>query len=363
MRFVSPLLKHVVYPSLAKAGMFRRNGEGLSIVTYHGVLPEGYRLIDPALDGSLVTEEMFRRQLRLLKTNYNVISPEMMRRWCEGKAELPERALLITCDDGLVNGATQMLPALRDEAVACLFFVIGLSAEQSARMLWYEELYLMLAAARSGRFSVVLDEIEVAGVVGTQNKTRALWRDLTMLLEGCDGETCMRFLDAIRAQLELSGQFVREYLADAIAEQRFRLLGPRELHMLLAAGMSIGAHTLTHPMLSRLPEESAWFEISEGRRRLEEVLGRKVWAFAYPFGGPIAVSEREFAMVERAGYEAAFLSFGGGFGSVLPRYALPRIHITGDMGLSELEAHVSGFYRSLRTHLGREQRIAGLSAA
>jgi peptidoglycan/xylan/chitin deacetylase (PgdA/CDA1 family) len=364
MRFVSPLLKHVVYPSLAKAGVFRRSAaEGLSIVTYHGVLPEGYKVIDPTLDGSLVQAAAFREQLRLLRENYNVISPERMLQWCEDQAELPPRPVLVTCDDGLVNVVTDMLPILREAGIPCLFFVIGLSAEDAPRMLWYEELYLMLAASGEGSFSVRLGEVEFVGILGTQSQRRTLWRELTQFLEKCDYESCNRFLDVVRAKLGLSDEFTPAYLDDPGASRRFRLLGPGELRTLLSAGMSIGAHTLSHPMLSQLPEDRAWFEIIEGRSRLEKTLGRDVWAFAYPFGGPVSVSDREFRIAEKAGYKAAFLSFGGGFGAPLPRYALPRIHVTGDMTLAEFEAHVSGFYRSLRRQFGREDKSLALPAA
>lgn len=364
MRFVSPLLKHVLYPSLAKAGVFRhRAAGGLSIVTYHGVLPEGYQSLDPALDGSLVDASAFRQQLRLLRENYNVISPEHLQQWCEGKAQLPPRALLVTCDDGLVNVVTDMLPILRDQKIQCLFFVIGLSADDAPRMLWYEELYLMLARAGQGPFSIRLEQYDVSGTLGNRSQRRSLWRDLTEVLEKCDSRRCSNFLDAIRVRLGLHHHFACEYLNDPIARRRFRLLGPAELRILIDAGMSIGAHTLSHPILSQLSEDRAWWEITEGRSRLENVLGREVWAFAYPFGGPAAVSPREFAMVEKAGYKAAFLSFGGGFGADLPRYALPRIHITGDMTPPELEAHVSGFYRYLRRQLGREEHRLMLPAA
>jgi peptidoglycan/xylan/chitin deacetylase (PgdA/CDA1 family) len=362
MRFVSPLLKRLVYPSLAKAGVFRRSGaNGLSIVTYHGVLPEGYQVIDAALDGSLVTASTLRQQLRLLRTNYNLISPELVMCWCMGKAALPSRAVLITCDDGLANVVSDMLPVLQEEKIQCLFFVIGLSAEDEPRMLWYEELFLMLMAAGEKPFSIRLDDAQIEGVLGNRSHRRTLWRDITQVLEKCDHENCSRFLRQICSALELEDDFAATFLRDPVAEKRFRLLRPYELSRLVSAGMLIGAHTLSHPALSKLPEERARFEITEGRSRLEKALGREVWAFAYPFGGVEAVSSREFRMAERAGYKAAFLSFGGGLGADLPRYALPRIHMTGEITLSELEAYVSGFHRSLRRQFGREQQI--LSAA
>jgi hypothetical protein len=61
-------------------------------------------------------------------------------------------------------------------------------------------------------------------------------------------------------------------------------------------------------------------------------------------------------MAERAGFECAFMNVGGGFGAQLPKFALPRVHVTADMKLSEFEAHVSGFHRDFRS------RFSGVAA-
>src|SRR5258706_1494239 len=113
MRIVSPFLKRVFYPALSMAGVLQRSSAaGLAVVPYHGVLPEGYEPVDPAFDGNLIGAEVLRRQLRLLKAHYNVISPEDALSWREGRRELPPRAVLLTCDDGLMNCLTDMLPVL-----------------------------------------------------------------------------------------------------------------------------------------------------------------------------------------------------------------------------------------------------------
>ena len=130
--------------------------------------------------------------------------------------------------------------------------------------------------------------------------------------------------------------------------RRFGLLTRAELRELASAGMTIGAHTLSHPMLSQLPPELAYAEISESRMRLESALQKRVWAFAYPFGDPQSVTPQVLAMAQEAGYEAAFLNFGGGLGTDLPPYAsAPRACYAG-MSLAEFEAHVSGFYARLQ---------------
>jgi len=355
MRLISPLLKHAVYPGLAKAGYLRRRaGAGPAVVTYHGVMPRGYRIIDPSLDGSLVAAESLRRQLQLLKDQYNVISPQQFLRWCQSEQELPPRSVLLTCDDGLRNTLTDMLPILQEMGLSCLFFITGASLSETASMLWYEELYLMLLAAPE-TLALELPEIGAPARAAGRKEKRALWSSLLKKLSVYDGSGRRGILEQIRQQLGLSADWNAKYLQDSSNSRRFLILNARELQSLMAAGMSIGAHTLSHPMLSESGEDSCWNEISESRRGLEQALGQPVWALAYPFGDPASVTRRELEMAERAGYQCAFLNVGGGFGAATPRFAWPRVHVAGEMSLAEFEAHVSGFYRSVRKRLLREE--------
>jgi peptidoglycan/xylan/chitin deacetylase (PgdA/CDA1 family) len=347
VRFVSPLLKHAVFPGLAKVGYLRqRSGYGPAIVTYHGILPKGYKMIDPDLDGSLVTADAFRRQLRLLRSHYNVISPEQFLGWCEEKRDLPPRAVLLTCDDDLRNTLTEMVPVLQEQGLSCLFFVTGASLNDVPAMLWCEQLYLMLLAVKG---PVVLDLVDAGfrAHSDTLHERRRLWWSLVKQLSRYDASARQPLLEEVRVQLGLSDDWSTEILTEPL-RCRFLMLNRPELRALIAAGMAVGAHTLTHPVLSQLSAEAAWHEISESRCQLEKAIGGPVWALAYPFGDPASVTEREREMAERAGFSCAFLNVGGGLGASMPRFAMPRVHVTGGMNLGEFEAHVSGFYRSLR---------------
>jgi len=357
---ISPLLKRVVYPSLAKTGYLRRSaGPEPAVVTYHGVLPAGYRVTDPDLDGSLVSAESFRRQLKLLKEQYHLISPEQFLRWCESKQDLPLRSVMLTCDDGLRNTLTEMVPILQELDLSCLFFVTGASLRDTPSMLWYEELHLMILAAPE-TFTLGLPEIGVnARATGRQEK-RWLWWSLVKSLSRYELDARRALLEQVRIQLGFSEDWNAEYLEDPVRGCRFFVLSVPELRRLTAAGMCVGAHTLSHPMLSQVSTELAWNEISEGRRSLEQALGRPVWALAYPFGDLSSVTGRELEMAEQAGFTCAFLNVGGGCGAQTPRFALPRVHVTAEMGMAEFEAHVSGFYRTLRQRFLRESEDAGM---
>jgi peptidoglycan/xylan/chitin deacetylase (PgdA/CDA1 family) len=71
---------------------------------------------------------------------------------------------------------------------------------------------------------------------------------------------------------------------------------------LVAAGHQCGAHSVTHPSLTALEGERRRAELVDGRRRMEDELGRTVVHFAYPFGAYDASTREDVA---RAGYVTA----------------------------------------------------------
>jgi peptidoglycan/xylan/chitin deacetylase (PgdA/CDA1 family) len=359
MKFASPLLKRVVYPGLARMGYFRHRalaGE-LSVVTYHGVLPKGYQSTDPILDGNLVSTACLHAQLRLLKSQYNVISAEDVFLWLETGAKIPPRSVLLTCDDGLQNALTDMVPLLREEALSCLFFVTGASAEDRSCMLWYEELYLLLMAVPAGEFA--FPELNQTAQFGAPGARRSLWWNWVRELSQCDAEARRKLLEIVRERCGLPEAWASPHQTGS-ARRRFFLLTADEVRQLVKAGMSVGAHTSSHPVLAQASSEMAWREIAESRKALEAVLGFPVWAMAYPFGDPASAGVREFEMAERAGYKCAFVNCGAGFSSSFPRFAIPRTHVTADMSLGEFEAHMSGFHEGLRRRFGRQDAAGSL---
>jgi len=346
MRIVSPLLKRMVYPGLGRAGHLRwRRGAVPAVLTYHGLLPAGYSARDFVLDGHLVTAKSFRSHLRLLKSKYNVITPEEFRLWCNGELQLAPRSVMLTCDDGLLNTLTDMLPVIREFNVPFLFFVTGASISKRASMLWYEQLYLWLLRARENA-SLKMPWQEQPYVTHTVSQKSSAWQELVRKLSAFDTDTREAALAQVRIQIGISESWQAEYSQHEPSRRRFFMLNRSELQELADAGMTIGAHTLSHPMLSQMPEPCAFREISESRADLAKALGREVWAFAYPFGTPEAVSTRDAGLAQRAGFTCAFLNTEDKSGH--GKFQFPRIHVSTGMGLAELEAHLCGLHRVLR---------------
>jgi peptidoglycan/xylan/chitin deacetylase (PgdA/CDA1 family) len=348
MRVVSPLLKRVVYPALHHSGCLSRIPPpgGYAVVNYHGVTPSDHEASEPFLDGNLIEPAVFRQQLQFLKTHYDVIRPEDFRDWIEHGKPLPPRAILLTCDDGLVNTLTDMLPILQSEGLSCLFFVLAASCGNHPGMLWYDELYHLMRSRSLADSDLLPAETGTNGVrTNSSAETfQARWwgtvRSASRLSAGQRAE----WMRQIRSRCGP--------LQTLRSERRWRLLTVYELRQLAQSGMTIGAHTLSHPVLSLCTDDDALREIQQSKLDLERSIGQPVWAFAYPFGNPAAVGEREVRLAEQAGFSCAFLNVEHWDAEFPAPFTIPRIHVNYDMTLPEFAAHLSGLHTRLQRAVG-----------
>ena len=89
--------------------------------------------------------------------------------------------------------------------------------------------------------------------------------------------------------------------------------------------MTIGAHTVSHPILSRVSEDKARAEMAESKERLEAIIGRKVALFAYPNGKPgTDYTGVHVRLAREAGFEAACSTGWGAATTGCDIYQIPR---------------------------------------
>lgn len=343
MRLVSPLLKHAVYPALHHTGCLDRITPlgNCSVVNYHGVVPKDYSTDNIFLDGNLIRADILRQQLQFLKSHYHIVHPDDFRAWIEHGQQLPPRAVLVTCDDGLLNTLTDMLPVLKSEGVSCLFFVTAASCSHEPGMLWYEELYQLMRTNSLTDADLQLPADEAAE---SPLSFQARWWSALRQASRLDAKARTDWMSKVRNHC-VSTQAPR-------SEKRWRLLNIAELRQLADAGMSIGAHTLSHPVLSLCSDQEARREIQESKISLERALGRPVWAFAYPFGNPSTMGDRELRFASEAGFACAFLNVEHWGSKPANPFALPRTHVTSDTTLPEFAAHLSGLHSRLQRAVG-----------
>lgn len=134
-----------------------------------------------------------------------------------------------------------------------------------------------------------------------------------------------RLRDVATTHREQALADLRTWSANGADRPSHQVVAARELTALTEGGIvEIGAHTMTHPVLSRLPAEETVAEIRDSRIQLEEMVGGPIRDFSYPYGGKRDYDRATVAAVHRTGFRAACSNFPGGVGPNTNRYEVPR---------------------------------------
>ena len=116
-----------------------------------------------------------------------------------------------------------------------------------------------------------------------------------------------------------------------VSEDEVKGLSWAQISDMRAAGFDIGAHTRTHPVLTRMEEGAARDEIRASKTAIEDHLGEAVSLFAYPFGMPRKdVSDRIIGIVAHLGFASAATILYRGTRQKENPMSIPRFPITSD---------------------------------
>jgi len=207
---------------------------------------------------------------------------------------LPARAACVTFDDGYADNFHVARPILEHHRLPATFFV-ATGFLDGGRM-WNDT--VIESIRLTDLPALALGDLlgpEFAGVpvASTVDKSAAIGRVIGRAKYMPPAERAA-FVDemAERARARLPGDL---------------MMTSDEVRAMRKAGMQIGAHTVSHPILATLDASAARSEIAQSKRALEGILGERVGLFAYPNGKPgVDYSEESVAIVRELGFDAAF---------------------------------------------------------
>jgi len=276
---------------------------GAIILCYHRIadLPQSPRRL-------WVSPQRFAEQLEVLTRNFVPLSlAELAERLQEGK--VPDKAVVITFDDGYADNFWSALPLLERFGVpATVFVTTGLVGTE--REFYWDELERLILGetvkgrngetekGRSGNLIGQELRLEIRGRVRqwklTNDEERLkAYHEIHDLLTPLLPEQREAVLQQLRLWFGVSENGRPDY----------RLMTVEELVAISRDGLvDIGAHTVNHPDLTAIPPEQQRWEIETSKRQLEEWLGRPVRWFAYPYGSGNFVTRQ---LVKEAGFEVA----------------------------------------------------------
>lgn len=289
------------------------HGGGL-ILLYHRVANLDS---DPQL--LAVSPSNFRGHLRVIRRDFNPISLTDLVD-AHDRGNLPANSIVITFDDGYADNFEIAAPLLAEFNIPATIFVTP-RADAADREFWWDDLERIIL--QTPRLPADLD-LEI-------DHTLHHWR----LTDGSDlrpsdpawnvlshapvteRQGLYLFLSRIlrvtpdhlrRAALNILSQWAGQPPA---VRATHRAMTPSQVRAAASSELiEIGAHTLSHPVLSTLTVNEQFEEIEGSRRAIESIIESSVTSFSYPFGCRGDFGEETIAMTQNAGFRWACANSG-----------------------------------------------------
>lgn len=238
------------------------------------------------------TPETFEEQLVYLKSNYHLVSVADLLAAYENRRKLHSRSVMVTFDDAYRNFAEHAWPILKRHQVPVTLFVPTAYPDHPERTFWWDRLHQ--AVAKIEGQEVILTPVGSlpAATAGQRANTYRLLRDYVKTLPH---KTAMAWVEDFCNQLKLPSVENPVLSWDA-------------LRQLAQEGVTLGAHTRSHPLLNRitLPEVEA--EVQGSLEDLQREIGVVAPIFSYPSGG---FDEQVIQVMKASGIALAFTTDNG----------------------------------------------------
>ena len=294
-------MKRLAKRALLRSGLLRVAGgfrpPGAAILMYHSVLrnPECQENL---LGGISHSRDAFREQMQVLARHYRPVSLDQVANFAHGGERIPDRAVVVTFDDGYADNYEVAAPILEEIGIPATFY-ITVDCVAKGRIPWPARIRFTFRTAKAGSWT------DSSGKIWVLSDRVARERAFLFSCDECcklTGEPQAKYVE--RIEMELGVRVPSESGALMMNFEQVRRLAER--------GHIIGSHTMTHPNLAHVSLPEARFEMVESKLLLEQQLKSTVRHFSYPC--PALPPNWTNATVEQsrnAGYETAVTTDSG----------------------------------------------------
>lgn len=281
--------------------------------------------------------------VQIKRLGYRLVSlDEFHRRLTE--QDFSEPFVSFTLDDGYADNYAHAFPIFRKHEVPFAIYVCTGLIDGTMRP-WWKILEEVIFARE--RIQVTVDgRSQIFETISTKQKYSA-FQKIYWALRRMPHDTQMATIEALEHRYKMRAD-VSQWRDEAASWQMLS-------EMLDTGLLTVGAHTITHDALSKLPKSRVREEMAGSRNRLEKMLGTSPKHFAYPYGDANSASRREFEIASEHGFKTAVTTRKG---VVLPDHvehlhALPRVSLNGDYQQSR---YVTVFLSGVPFYLARGLR-------
>jgi peptidoglycan/xylan/chitin deacetylase (PgdA/CDA1 family) len=279
------------------------------ILMYHGVVEQGAQAL--------------AAQLHFLVRHFKVVSLETMVNHLADNDTPRNNEIALTFDDGLRNNLTVVHPILRELQVPATFFVCPELVERK-QWLWNHEMRCRLQTLAPA----ALDELRSRLLAPSGSAEKIVeWMKTLALVKRRQTEEAIRRATAV-------------FRPTSAQHAAFDMMNWADLLSLDPGLITVGSHTMSHPILTTLSTQEIEAELTESRRLLEQRLQRRVEFFCYPNGS----YDKRACESARKTYRAAVTTETGMVDrqESLDLHRLPRIPSAENAALTAWRLHRPG---------------------
>lgn len=306
-----------------------RQTNRLRILAYHRIGdPEPERGIKPPLFEA--TPAQFAQQMRFLARNYHAVSVQELLSALSSGQPLPPRSVMVTFDDGYRDFLDCAWPILQSLRIPTTLFVATGYLSERRRLFWWDELHY--AFTRTQRQELHLPAVGDWSLRTPEQRNKAL-TEIKRYIKQINHHQAMSVVEEILETLEV------------FPDANGTLLTWQDLRHLSAAGLYVGAHTRTHPLLSRVTLSEARQEIVGSQQDLYRELDQTWPIFAYPSGHPADLRPELPTILHEAGFQVAMTLIEGhnALGRTHPLH-LKRVGMATHLSTAEFRLILTGVY-------------------
>lgn len=235
--------------------------------------------------------KLFREQIAFMKSNFNIVTMEQVLEAISTKEKLPEKALLLTFDDGYADNYTVAMPVLEEYGVQGSFFIPG-KTFTTHQLLDVNKIHYVLASANI--YNLVEDLKKEMDYYRGQEfqyaSTEELFAKYAVASRFDIKETVFvkQMLQTVlpeKLRNIISSKLFAKYVGVTEEQLAYELyMSEEQIRTMKRHGMFIGIHGYDHYWLGNLPVEQMEKDISLALDALDEFVDRKQWVMNYPYG-------------------------------------------------------------------------------
>ena len=280
---------------------------------------------------------VFERQLRFLDGGkWNVISLRQYLELRTSRRPVPPYTVILTIDDGYRDFYAIAYPLLKKHNLPATFFVTTRFVDGDF-WLWHDRIDYALRTTRKQTFQLDFPDARRSFTMHGDEDIHQVWQALSDHCVSVPNREKWATIRRLEETLHVSppSEVPLAYAAATWAH----------LREMAADGIEIGAHSVSHPILSKISPENLANEIAGSKNAIESELRQPVVSFCYPNGQEEDINNQVVAHVQKAGFSGATYGCHLDFSDL---YKLPRMGIGNDM--VDFRWKVSGLEMLLNHH-------------